>query len=77
MRHLKATVVEVKANTVLIEKYLRRYPHVEFGDKVKIFDKEKGSYTSRRETRHQWFDKKHEVERIKGYPRLSMFYFRW
>ena len=50
--HKDENAVEVKANSVLKEKYLRRYPKIEEGDKVKIFTKGKDNYASRKESRN-------------------------
>ena len=72
--HLDKNSVEVKANTVLKEKYLRRYPKIEVGDKVKIFDKGKGNYTSRKETRSQWSERTYEVKEVKRDPQLNKYY---
>ena len=72
--HKDENSVEVKANTVLKEKYLRRYPKIEVGDKVKIFDKGKGNYTSRKETRSQWKDEIYEVKEVKRDPQLNKYY---
>ena len=44
-----------------MEKHSRRYPRIEKGDYVRAFDKRKGNYTSRRETRSQWSEKTYRV----------------
>ena len=44
-----------------IEKHNRRHPPIEEGDCVRVFDKGKGNYTSRKETRSQWSERKCRV----------------
>ena len=39
----------------------RKYPNISEGNYVKIFDKGKGNYVSRKETRSQWSEKKYKV----------------
>ena len=56
--------VNVKANLVLKEKYLRNYPKIEEGDKVKIYDKGKGTYSSRKETRSKWSSETYTVSGV-------------
>lgn len=53
--------VQVRANQILKEKHNRRYPNITEGDYVKVFDKGKGNYVSRKETRSQWSSKKYKV----------------
>ena len=53
--------VEVKANLILKEKHNRKYPNITEGDYVKVFDKGKGNYVSRKETRSQWSSRKYKV----------------
>ena len=55
----------VKSNSVLKEKYLRKYPKIEEGDQVKVFVKGKGNYTSRKQTTSQWTDRSYEVKEVK------------
>ena len=62
--HKDENVVNVKANSVLKEKYLRKYPKVDVGDKVRIFVKGKGNYSSRKESRNQWSEQTHTVQEI-------------
>ena len=72
--HKDDNAVEVKANSVLKEKYLRRYPKIEEGDKVKIFSKGKGDYTSRKESRNQWSDETYEVKEVGRDMNLNKYY---
>ena len=72
--HKDENSVEVKANSVLKEKYLRRYPKIEEGDKVKIFTKGKGNYTSRKESRNQWSDETYEVKEVGRDMNLNKYY---
>ena len=53
--------VQVRANTILKEKHNRKYPRIEEGDYVKVFDKGKGNYTSRKESRSTWSENKYKV----------------
>ena len=65
--HKDDNAVAVKANSLLKEKYLRKYPKVEVGDKVKVikvFVKGKGNYTSRKESRNQWSEQTYTVKEI-------------
>ena len=62
--HKDENAVKVKANSVLKEKYLRKYPKVEVGDKVKVFVKGKGNMTSRKESRNQWSEQTYTVKEI-------------
>ena len=52
--HKDENEVIVTANSVLKEKYLRRCPNLNVGDTVKIDNKGKGNYTSRKETSLKW-----------------------
>ena len=72
--HKDENSVEVKANSVLKEKYLRKYPKIEEGDKVKIFTKGKGNYTSRKESRNQWSDQTYEVKEVGRDMNLNKYY---
>ena len=64
----------VKSNSVLKEKYLRKYPKVEVGDKVKIFVKGKGNYTSRKDSRNQWSERTYEVKEVGRDGQLNKHY---
>ena len=64
----------VKSNSVLKEKYLRKYPKVEVGDKVKICVKGKGNYTSRKESRNQWSERTYEVKEVGRDGQLNKHY---
>ena len=58
--HNLDNVIQVGTNLILKEKYNRKYPNIK-GDYVTIFDKGKGSYVSRKETRNQWSERKYKV----------------
>ena len=66
--------VNVKANLVLKEKYLRNYPKIEEGDKVKIYDKGKGNYSSRKETRSKWSSETYTVSGVDRDTTLNKYY---
>ena len=53
--------IQVRTNLILKEKHNRKYPNISEGDYVKIFDKGKGNYVSRKETRSQWSERKYKV----------------
>ena len=48
--HKDEKEVEAKANSLMKEKHLRKHPKLNDGDKVNIYNKGKGNYTSRKET---------------------------
>ena len=48
--HKDENQVTAKANSLMKEKHLRKYPNLNVGDKVKIYNNGKGNYTSRKET---------------------------
>ena len=54
-------VILVRTNLILKEKRNKKYPNISEGDYVKIFDKGKGHYVSRKETRSQWSQRKYNV----------------
>ena len=49
--HRDENAIQVKANSVMKEKYLRKYPNIKEGDDVRVFTKSGGNYTSRKESR--------------------------
>ena len=55
--------IAVKSNSELKEKYLRKYPKVEVGDKVRIPVKSKGNCTSRSESGNQ-SERTYEVKEV-------------
>ena len=59
--HNLDNVIQVRTNLILKEKHNRKYPNISEGDYVKIFDKGKGNYVSRKETRSQWSERKRKV----------------
>ena len=54
-------VLDVRANQILKEKHNRKYPNVTEGDSVKVYSKGKGNYTSRKESRSVWSERKYKV----------------
>ena len=72
--HKDENEVKLKANSLLKEKYLRKYPKVEVGDKVKVFVKGKGNYTSRKESRNQWSEQTYTVKEIARYLQHNKHY---
>ena len=72
--HKDDNAVAVKANSLLKEKYLRKYPKVEVGDKVRVFVKGKGNYTSRKESRNQWSEQTYNVKEISRDLQLNKHY---
>ena len=61
VRDLYEKARKVRTNLILKEKHHRKYPNISEGDYVKIFDKGKGNYVSRKETRSQWSERKYKV----------------
>ena len=59
--HNLDNVIQVRTNLILKEKHNRKYPNISEGDYVKISDKGKGNYVSRKETRSQWSERKYKV----------------
>ena len=59
--HNLDNVISVRTNLILKEKHSRKYPNISEGDYVKIVDKGKGNYVSRKETRSQWSERKYKV----------------
>ena len=59
--HDLKNALEVRANTMLKEKHNRKYPNITEGDYVRVFDKGKGNYVSRKETRSQWTERTYKV----------------
>ena len=72
--HQDDNEVNVKANLVLKEKYLRKYPKIEEGDKVKVYDKGKGNYSSRKETRSKWSSQTYTVSSVNRDITLNKYY---
>ena len=62
--HRDENAIQVKANSVMKEKYLRKYPNIKEGDDVRVFTKSGGNYTSRKESRNSWSDKIYEVKEV-------------
>ena len=56
--------VNVKVNLTLKQKHFRKYPHLNVGDKVKVYTKGAGNYIARRETVSRWSDKIFTIEKI-------------
>ena len=56
--HNLDNTVQVKTNLILKENHNRKYPNLTKGDYVRVYEKGKGNYTSRKESRNQWSDKK-------------------
>ena len=66
IRHTPDTVRKIdnavqEAKIILKEKHNRRYPRIEEGDYVRAFVEGKGNYTSGKETRSQWSERKYRV----------------
>ena len=59
--HSFDNVIQARTNLILKEKHNRKYPNTSEGDYVKITDKGKGNYVSRKETRSQWSERKYKV----------------
>ena len=64
----------VKANLTLKQKHMRKYPKLSVSDTVKIYQKGKGSYTSRKETNPKWTERKYKIEKIEKDITLQTYY---
>ena len=72
--HKDENSVEVQVNSVMKEKYLRKYPNIKEGDDVRVFVKGKGNYTSRKESSTQWSTRTYEVKEVARDPQLNKYY---
>ena len=72
--HKDENGVEVKANSVMKEKYFRKYPNIKEGDSVRVFTKGKGNHISRKESRSQRSEKVYEVKEVNRDPQLNKYY---
>ena len=59
--HKLDNAMSVKTHLLLKEKYNRKYPSISEGDYVRVFQKGKGNYTSRKETMSNWSERKYKV----------------
>ena len=72
--HKDENAVEAKANSLMKEKYLRKYPKLNVDDKVKIYNKGKGNYTSRKETTSRWTNNTFTITNIGRDMMLNKYY---
>ena len=72
--HKDENAVEAKANSLMKEKYLRKYPKLNVGDKGKIYNKGKGNYTSRKETTSRWHNTIYTISTIGRDVMLNKYY---
>ena len=73
--HNLGNAIEVRANQILKEKHQRKYPNITEGDDARVFDKGKGNYVSRKETRSQWSSKKYKVILV-GHDMMNNKYYK-
>lgn len=59
--HKLDNAIKVRTTQIMKEKHNRRYPNINEGDYVKIFDKGSGNYVSRKESRSVWSENKYKV----------------
>ena len=64
----------IKANLTLKQKHMRTYPKLSVSDTVKIYQKGKGNYTSRKETNSKWTERRYKIERIEKDMTLQSYY---
>ena len=57
--------LNVSVNLINKERNRRKYPPINENDNVKVFTKNKGNYTDRKETNPKWSKKIYKVEKIK------------
>ena len=67
--------VNVKANRTLKQKHMRKYPKLSVSDTVKIYQKGKGSYTSRKDPTMDGTEIKNRKDR-KRYDNTNILYSR-
>ena len=72
--HKDENAVTAKANSLMKEKYLRKYPKLNVGDKVKIYNKGKGNYTSRKETTSKWSQSTYKITNVGRDMMLNKYY---
>ena len=72
--HKDENAVTAKANSLMKEKYLRKYPKLNVGDKVKIYNKGKGNYTSRKETTSRWHNTIYTISNVGRDMMLNKYY---
>ena len=72
--HKDENRIKVKVNLTLKQKHFRKYPQLSVSDKVKIYTKGKGNYTSRKETVSRWSDKTYKIEKIDKDMTLQTYY---
>ena len=66
----------VKAKRTLKQKHMRKYPKLSVSDTVKIYQKGKGNYTSRKETNPKWTERRYKIERIEKDMTTQTYYTR-
>ena len=72
--HKDKNAVEAKANSLMKETYFRKYPKLNVGDKVKIYNKGKGNYTSRKETTSRWHNTIYTILKVGRDMMLNKYY---
>ena len=60
--HKDDNTVNVIVNLTIKEKNTRKYPNINVGDDVKIYQKNRGNYTDRKEYTSKWSTKTYEVQ---------------
>jgi hypothetical protein len=66
--------VSVATSLALHSDYKRKYPSLSVGDKVKIYSKGNGSYSSRKETKSHWSDSVYTIDKIDRDMLLNKYY---
>lgn len=67
--------IKVRTNQIMKKKHNRRYPNINEGDYIRIFDKRKGNYVSTKETRSAWSERKYKVI-LKGRDMMNNNYYK-
>ena len=65
---------DVIANLTMKNINKRKYKNISVGDEVKIYNKGKGNYTSRKETHSRWSDRTYKVVKIDRDITLNTYY---
>ena len=67
--------IKMRTNQIMKKKHNRRYPNINEGDYIRIFDKRKGNYVSTKETRSAWSERKYKVI-LKGRDMMNNNYYK-
>ena len=72
--HKLDNAIKARTTQIMKEKHNRKYPNKSEGDYVRIFEKGKGNYVSRKETRSQWSERKYKIILVSKDMMNNVFY---